>query len=76
MAPVRWADGEFSTHFPSRGKAKNSLSLPMAASALGAGILGRFGRGSAVGGVSLHSQERENASRGITTFQEWLLLSA
>jgi hypothetical protein len=44
-------DGEFSADFPSRGKAKNSASLPMTASAFGAGVFRRFGRGSAVGGV-------------------------
>ena len=48
----------------------------MSASAFGAGVFGRFGRGSAVAGVSLRSQERENAAPGVTTFLEWLLLPA
>jgi hypothetical protein len=63
-------------HFPSRGKAKNSPSLPMMASAFGARVLGHFGHGSAVGGVSLRSPEREIAAPGITPFQKWRLLPA
>jgi hypothetical protein len=76
MTRVQWANGEFSVYFPSRGKAKNSPSLPMTPSAFGAGIFGRFGRGTAVGGVSLRSQERENAAPGVRTFLEQLLLPA
>src|SRR5208337_4028392 len=61
---IRWADGEFSADFPSHGKAKNSASRPMTASAFGAGVFRHFGPSSAVGGVSLRSQERENAAPG------------
>ncbi len=76
MTRVRRANDEFSAHFPSRGKAKNSSRLPMTASAFGSGVFGRFERGSAVGGVLLRSQERENAAPGVRTFLEQLLLPA
>src|SRR5450830_1335764 len=74
MTRVRRANDEFSAHFPSRGKAKNSSRLPMTASAFGSGVFGRFERGSAVSGVLLRSQERENAAPGVRTFLEQLLL--
>src|SRR5450830_1685353 len=42
MTRVRRANDEFSAHFPSRGKAKNSSRLPMTASAFGSGVFGRL----------------------------------
>lgn len=48
----------------SPSKAKTSPRLAMIASTFGAGVLRRFGRGSAANGVSLCSQEPENPHRG------------
>ena len=41
MTPVRWANGEFSAHFSSRGKAKNCRAWT--APAFGVGVFRRFG---------------------------------
>jgi hypothetical protein len=49
MTRVRRPNGEFSAHFPARGKAENSSSLPLTASVFGAGVAGRFERGSGAG---------------------------
>ena len=48
-----------------------SPSLPMAASAFGAGVFERFGRGSPIGGAECAtSQKCENAVPGVTAFLE------
>ncbi|MGH6848498.1 MAG: hypothetical protein ACREC0_14015 [Methylocella sp.] len=47
LPPRRWAEGEFPAHFPSLGNARNAPNLAMTAAALGAGVLGHFGQGSA-----------------------------
>jgi hypothetical protein len=52
-ADTRWADVEFSAHFPSHGKAKNSASLEMPASASGSGVLGRFGHAPGAAAISV-----------------------
>jgi hypothetical protein len=76
MTPVRWANSEFSAHFSSRGKAKSLSSLPMDGFSVRRWRFPAFRYRSAVDGVPLRDQARENAASGITTFLGWLLLPA
>jgi hypothetical protein len=54
---VRWAEGEFSAHFPAPGNARNAPCRAMTAAAFGAGGFGHFRPASAVGGMGITGKD-------------------
>ena len=59
MMRVRWADGEFSACFAAHDHHRSFLRRADDDSTARVGVLERFERGFAIGGVPLRSQERK-----------------